>query len=66
MLAQVERFQRDILNFPVPEKPTYLTGDAYGQKIKHLNEEMIELLAAHSVEGRQTRSWISSTSRSAR
>lgn len=51
MLTQVKRFQREVLDFPIPDKPTYLTGDAYGHKIGHLNEEMIELMAAHDMEG---------------
>lgn len=51
MLCDVERFQHEVLRYPVPDRPTYLTGDAYGQKIRHLNEEMIELMSAHDIEG---------------
>ncbi len=42
-LAQVERFQRSVLNYPVPDKPQKLPEGALDLKVHHLQEEIDEL-----------------------
>lgn len=51
MAADVERFQREVLNFSVPVKPRFLTGDLFSARLNHMNEELFEFQSAHSIEG---------------
>ncbi len=50
MAKAVERFQREVLNHPIPDKPIMLLGDAFAFKANHLEEELSEFADATNIE----------------
>ncbi|KKK75782.1 hypothetical protein LCGC14_2870290, partial [marine sediment metagenome] len=50
MAGAVERFQREVLEYPIPDKPTMLTGDLFRFKVDHIEEELDEFGIAKTLE----------------
>jgi len=49
-LMQVERFQREIIGYPIPSTPTKLDKKRAQARYKHLHEEATELLSAKTFD----------------
>jgi len=50
MLAQVQRFHREVTGMPMPDRPVKLEGDGYDSRVRHLEEELDEFSYAKTVE----------------
>ena len=47
MMTGVDRFQRDILDLPIPDSPQMLSEDRYRFRLAHLHEEIEEIRKAY-------------------